>query len=104
MTTAPLSPVMGLPTYRGSGEEARLQRLLARWPRGLPFEELARGAADGVATYGALFALLTRGDIVSVELPDGQVGYRAQPLPQHPQPKTRHLRGVVGVGREALTQ
>ena len=77
MTSAsPLSPVLGLPTYRGTGEEVRLLRLLARAPRGLSFGQLAREAEDGVAAYAALFALLTRGAVVSVELPDGQVGYR----------------------------
>ena len=75
-TPSPLSPVLGLPTYRGNGEEVRLLRLLTAAPQGLSFGMLARESADGVATYGALFALLTRGAVLSVELPDGQVGYR----------------------------
>lgn len=50
--------------------------LLAGAPRGLAFGALAAASDDGVATYAALFALLTRGAVVAVELPDGQVGYR----------------------------
>ncbi len=70
-----LVPLLGLPTYSATGEELRLLSLITATPSGLSFVDLAQNAPDPVATYGALFSLLTKGNIVSVELPDGAVGY-----------------------------
>ena len=75
-TPSPLAPVFGLPQHGTTAEELRVLSLLTEARRGLSFAALARASADAMATYAALFALLTRGTVVSAELPGGEVGYR----------------------------
>lgn len=72
----PLLPILGLPTYSAAAEEARLTALLETAPQGLCFTALAAESQDSMITYGALFGLLTQSLVASVELPDGEVGYR----------------------------
>ena len=75
-TASPLAPVLGLPQHGTIAEELRLVSLLTASPRGLSFADLAGASADAMVTYAALFALLTRGTVVTAELPDGGIGYR----------------------------
>lgn len=73
---ATLAPVFSLPHQATASEELRLVSLLTEARTGLSFGALAQAAPDSMATYAALFALLTRGTVVTTELPSGEVGYR----------------------------
>ena len=75
-SASPLTPVLGLPQHHTTAEELRLASLLATARGGLSFAALSRASDDAMATYAALFALLTRGTVVTTELPGGEVGYR----------------------------
>lgn len=58
------------------------------------FATLAAEAEDSFATYAALFALLARGRVITVEMDDGAVGYR----------RPRGRRSATRLSEEQLSQ
>lgn len=74
-----IASVFGLPHHSTALEQSRLLSALATTGAALSFAELADGAEDSFAAYAALFALLARGAVVTVEMEGGAVGYRRPP-------------------------
>ena len=95
MTPSALSPILGLPTYPSIAEQLRLIAELTADRQGKTFAALAAEGSDTLTTYAALFALLTRGAIKSVELPTGEVGYRR---------RFRHSATCLAIGQQQQLQ
>ena len=81
-----IASVFGLPTHTTVDEERRLLEALPSSGTAVGFAVLAAGAEDRFLAYAALFALLTRGTLLTVELPNGEVGYRRS-TSRHQPPK-----------------